>query len=84
MEGAQRHDLTSRGAASLAAARSQAALARPGEPGSMSRPELVGVIFEDKNDIGVVEFVARQDAERSIDLEQCDRDHQGTCELECV
>ena len=74
----------SRGAASLAAARSRAGHARQGEHGSMSRAVQVGIVFVDDDHVGVVEFIAWHDAELSIDLEQRDRDHQGAGELKCV
>ena len=74
----------SRGAASLAAARSQAARIRQAEPGSMSRAELMGVEFVNDDDIGVVELVGRHDAVFAVDLEERDRDHQDAGEFECV
>ena len=46
---------TSRGAASLAAARSQAA--RGGKSGSMSRADQVGVVFMNDDHVRIVEFV---------------------------
>ncbi len=42
------------------------------------------VIIMDDYHVSVIEFIAWHDAELSIDLKQCDRDHQGAGELECV
>ena len=58
---------------------------KEGEAGSMSRPAIVGVVFvDDVEGIAVVDLVAGKDAVFAVDLEERDRDHKGTGELEGV
>lgn len=53
--------------------------------GSMSRPALVRIELVDGLKVVVgVELVAREGAVLVAGLEECDRDHEGTGELEGV
>ncbi len=48
----------------------------------MSRPTaLVGIVFEERLDFGVVEFVGGHDAVFVVDLEENNRHHQGAGEV---
>lgn len=49
----------------------------------MSRPTaLVGIVFEERLDFGVVEFVGGHDAVFVVDLEENNRHHQGAARFQ--
>lgn len=50
----------------------------------MSQPDLVWVVFVKNLDVRIAQFVARQDADHSVDLEQGDRNHEGAGEVQRV
>jgi len=57
---------------------------RKEKAGSMSRPEVKGIVFDKRLDLVVFEFGAREDAEFTAGPEERDRNHEGAGKLEGV